>query len=282
MKLAIGAAVLSGIGLVGCGSNESLDVGSGFLMLEYDIGPPPQFERSYEEWFIGNLQLATTESVEPEKRAAIHGDYGSKGLVDVGECLSLGDKLQADYLDWIDVGDTVTLTSGDKQINFHRGYDKFGKQVYEPEAIFGEFIDPVLAAVGSSYDISFSGSDRVEAQTLPVTLNMPAQIAGATVDALLARPGLKLIRGQDFELTWVPQDGVERVFVRFHTREGAPVTVCIVPDTGSYVLPASVISGHADVGNLAIGYLHETATEIDGREFQMLGSTCAFGPYTIE
>ncbi len=273
------ALVLMAMGVLGCNDGDDGDgAAAGFVLLEYDRGPT--LDGAPLQFLSASLQFATTEEVDPDVRAATHGTYGSGGLIADGNCIAVGD-LQSYDLEGIDVGESVTLESGGSSLEFARvgtGTDV----VYNVVSDFAPYVDPSLAELGSDYSLAWSGTADIEAGEFTETLFLPNAISGPTVTQLQSGTITQVAANEDYEVQWEPLDGVDRVFVRFHDAAGAPVTVCMVPDTGSYTVSTELLAMQPANGNLAVGYIYETTDEIAGRQFQLLGSSCAFGQYAIE
>lgn len=270
-KMIAVCSLLSG-GMLGCGGDVAEeDTGSGFLMLEFDQSPDPELG-----FFAASAQFATIAAQDPASRAAVHGQYGTDGQLDGGDCLVIGD-LEGGELDTIDVGPTVTATSGSAEIFF----DRNGEGAYVARSDFAPFVDQNLALLGTEYTISIDGSDEVAAQELG-SLLLPDPVTGDFVDFIAAGNSFQLSATENFEVNWDPMEGSDRAFVRFHDLTGAAVIACIVPNDGSYTIPAEVIATAPDTGTLAVGHLYERSVEFQGQEFQLIGSSCQFGRHTIE
>ena len=266
------------VGIAGCG--ESTEIGgpaAGFVLFEYDRGPV--VDGAPFELLSATLQFATTEETDPNLRAATHGVYGSNGFIDDGNCIALGDILQFE-LEATDVGESVNLESGSSNIEFARS----GSGADITYAVVSEtapFVDPAIAELDANYTLSWSGSADIEAGEFGETLYMPTEMTGNTPEELQAGT-FTINPDQTLNVAWEPLDGVDRVFIRFHEPSGAAVTTCMVPDTGSFDVTTAVLGEQPTSGFLAIGYVFETSDDLGGKEFQLLGSSCAFGPYTYD
>lgn len=259
-------------GILGCGDDGNTeDTGSGFLMLEFDQSPDPDLG-----FFAVSAQFATIAAQDPASRAAVHGQYGTDGQIADGDCLVIGD-IAGGELDFIDVGPTVTATSGSAEVVF----DRTDNGSYAARSDFAPFVDQNLARLGSEYTIATSGSDEVEAQEIG-SLLLPDPVTGDFVDLIEAGTTFELSATEDFEVNWDPMEGSDRAFVRFHDPTGAAVIACIVPNSGSYTISSEVIAIAPEVGTIAVGHLYERSVEFQGQEFQLIGSSCQFGPHTIE
>jgi hypothetical protein len=250
--------------------------GAGFLMLEYDQGPGDL------AYFAASAQFATTEAAEPEKTAATHGVYASGGYIADGDCLAIGGLAGPEVLDPIDVGESVTATSGVISVSFDRQVSD-GRVLYVPRGSdVLPYVDPSLARLGTEYVVSVSGGADMAAGEFEATLLLPTRLTGAFADQAQAGETFQLSADESFEVTWDPYEGAERVFVRFHDVDGAPLSVCMVPNTGSYTISPELLALQPAQGSIAVGYLYEKLDSLLDRDFQLVGSACQFGNYVIE
>lgn len=266
-------------GVAGCG--ESTEIGgpaAGFVLLEFDRGPV--VDGAPFELLSATLQFATTEETDSNLRAATHGVYATDGFIDNGNCIALGDLLSFE-LEATDVGDTVTLASSSSNIEFARA-GSGADLTYGVVSETAPFVDPALAELNADYTLSWSGSSVIEAGEFAQTLYMPTEMTGTTPETLQNGDTFAINPDEEMVVEWDTLEGVDRVFIRFHDPAGAAVTTCMVEDTGSFTLTPAVLGQQLTSGFLAIGYVFESSDELLGKDFQLLGSSCAFGAYAMQ
>jgi hypothetical protein len=258
--------------LIGCGEPE----GGGFVMLEYDRG----FEVDGQalEFLSASVQFTKAPNGgDPTSLAATHGAYGKGGLLTPGSCVPQNQLAQA-VLEPVDVGANVEISSSAGTIVANRV-----ESSYAVDSPYAPFVSPELAVLDTDWTVSVSGSDAVAAGALDASLHLPRAISGGIIPAFLAGTTSTLKRGESFDITWDKFDDerVEQIFVRFHAPDGSSVTVCLGDDTGKFTIPASVVDQQMANGTIAVGYLARSETELFDRSIQLIGSSCAFGLYTI-
>lgn len=253
----------------------------------------------------GAIVLAQTYFIE-----AATGDFPLPAL---GKCNKVWDPVNANRMwpqglltakTYTDVGPTVTLNNGSKNIAFNR-FTKTGTNTL-PENVPSERKHDILYA-GPGQTNTISPDDLQYGTTYQITYENAVKLHNASVflprDYTITSPkvGSEMVtftKGMDavfeFESLAPSADVVEhspdRAFPFVILIEAGPnglthfTHVCLAAagDGGRMVVPASVLDEASPNGVVLHGQLSHVLDEFKGRRFDILGVSCNLSPYEIK
>jgi hypothetical protein len=268
---------------------------------------------------VGGAVMATHAYFFQNQNPATRGfgvPFEDTGCVDYRDRMQFspgaGDVQQqvANSRDYLDAGDTVTLTSSNGLVvemakatnTADRSSILVHDIVYLPNDDAGLFENNV------SWDIDIAGSEELPgldlispesaAQPDPnniIVLDEPQVISPPAWTPTFVTEteyfgGVNIPEGEDLTVTWdtaealFTDDVTVLAFVGFLGTQGIDF-LCVAPDNGEIVVPAAVLNEVDASGSIIHGLLTHVAAEsrfLDNARYDMLAADCRFSTYTVE
>lgn len=260
--------MLLALSLVGC-ADEAKPPG-GVVDLEVNEGPP-----SIGMLVMTNMTfLKDTTAIE-----SLHGAYA----VSAGNCIDLQGRAPYEP-NTLDVGETVKMVNGSTEIVLDRTVATNGAISYWPAGSNGmQFTVPAdKVPANSTWDLVLSGAGAVKAQTWTKKLVIPKLFEVIEPAGLLTDAGFPFSAGAALPVKWKTFNEItdpRDIVIEIYDKNLVPLAACRAEDTGSFDVPANIMTAVADNAAIMAVRIHIYRNQdLNGAEVEVSGGTCDFGP----
>jgi hypothetical protein len=256
------------VSLVAC--TEEAKPPGGVIDLELNEGPPA----------IGTLVMTNMTFLKDTLAIErLHGSYA----IPEGSCIDLQDAPPYQPRT-LDVGETVEMINGGTRIVLERMTSTDGSFSYWPSGSQGaQFtVDAKLVPPNTVWDLAFSGSSEVKAQTWNQKLVIPQLFEVREPAGIHTDTGFAFQRGTALPVSWDAFSNISDrhdIIVEIYDKNLVTLAACRTQDTGSFEVPANLIDAVADHAAIMAVRIHiYRNTDLNGAEVEISGGTCDFGP----